>query len=388
MWLPLVVRRHRVLAGWLAALLAIVGLHLYFNTNDVDNVPASYRFKKLKQEENLQAGEGSQVSALSSDAQDGSQETNTEKKDSSKRDPKDSPPNSWRSGERNPGRMSSKKTSSFDRKHRKLYEPPPNETPMKRLPQAIVIGTGKCGTRALLEYLAIHPYVVHASHEVHFFDRDENFSKGLDWYRAQMPASYSNQVTVEKSPAYVEHARSAPEIYKMDRSVRLVWVVKDPVVRLMSAVAIQQSGPPQHFYLERVKGSLAIKKYNNAVDRGKYIVHLRKWLKFFPLSQIHIMDGGALKREPVDGMQRVEHFLGLPPLLGPSNFYYNATKGFYCRVLFSASRPSCLGKSKGRKHPHLNDTVKALLYDFYRPYNEEFFEAIGRRFDWEPKDYT
>ena len=38
------------------------------------------------------------------------------------------------------------------------------------------------------------PYVVAASSEVHYFDVDANFKRGLDWYRKQMPLSYSNQV--------------------------------------------------------------------------------------------------------------------------------------------------------------------------------------------------
>lgn len=72
----------------------------------------------------------------------------------------------------------------------------------KRLPQAIITGVRKCGTRALLEMLYLHPMVQKAAGEVHFFDRDENYEKGLEWYRSQMPHSYRGQVTIEKSPSY------------------------------------------------------------------------------------------------------------------------------------------------------------------------------------------
>lgn len=72
----------------------------------------------------------------------------------------------------------------------------------RRLPQALIIGVRKCGTRALLEMLYLHPRIQKAAGEVHFFDRDENYSKGLEWYRQQMPLSYPNQVTIEKSPSY------------------------------------------------------------------------------------------------------------------------------------------------------------------------------------------
>lgn len=50
-----------------------------------------------------------------------------------------------------------------------------------RLPSAIIIGVKKCGTRALLEYLKLHPEVRAPGPEPHFFDRF--YHRGLDWYR-------------------------------------------------------------------------------------------------------------------------------------------------------------------------------------------------------------
>jgi len=51
----------------------------------------------------------------------------------------------------------------------------------KRFPQAIIIGVKKGGTRALLEFLRIHPDVRAFGAEPHFFDRF--YEKGLEWYR-------------------------------------------------------------------------------------------------------------------------------------------------------------------------------------------------------------
>lgn len=76
-------------------------------------------------------------------------------------------------------------------------------------PQALIIGVRKCGTRALLEMLYLHPMVQKASGEVHFFDRDENYALGLDWYRSKMPLSFKGQITIEKSPSYFV----TPEVY-------------------------------------------------------------------------------------------------------------------------------------------------------------------------------
>ena len=51
----------------------------------------------------------------------------------------------------------------------------------KKLPQALIIGVKKGGTRALLEFIRLHPDVKAAGAEVHFFDK--YYDNGLDWYR-------------------------------------------------------------------------------------------------------------------------------------------------------------------------------------------------------------
>lgn len=51
----------------------------------------------------------------------------------------------------------------------------------KKFPQAIIIGVKKGGTRALLEFLRVHPDVRAVGAEPHFFDR--YYHKGLEWYR-------------------------------------------------------------------------------------------------------------------------------------------------------------------------------------------------------------
>ncbi|KAL8163079.1 UNVERIFIED_CONTAM: hypothetical protein K2H54_006855 [Gekko kuhli] len=63
--------------------------------------------------------------------------------------------------------------------------PPPQPDPAgegsRRLPQAVIVGVKKGGTRALLEFLRGHPRVRAAGAEPHFFDR--RYGRGLAWYR-------------------------------------------------------------------------------------------------------------------------------------------------------------------------------------------------------------
>lgn len=70
----------------------------------------------------------------------------------------------------------------------------------RHLPDVLIIGVKKSGTRALLEFVRLHPDVRAAGCEVHFFDR--HYNRGLHWYRNHMPPTIDGQITMEKTPSY------------------------------------------------------------------------------------------------------------------------------------------------------------------------------------------
>lgn len=70
----------------------------------------------------------------------------------------------------------------------------------RHLPEVLIIGVKKSGTRALLEFIRLHPIVRAAGCEVHFFDR--HYNRGLHWYRNHMPPTIDGQITMEKTPSY------------------------------------------------------------------------------------------------------------------------------------------------------------------------------------------
>ena len=107
-----------------------------------------------------------------------------------------------------------------------------NSTIQKQLPDVILIGVYKGGTRAVLRYLSMHPQVAACEHEVKFFAR--KYDKGLQWYKEQMPWSSPNQLTMEKSPAYFVTPKVPERIYRMNSKIKLLLTVRDPVVRLIS----------------------------------------------------------------------------------------------------------------------------------------------------------
>ncbi|XP_066570399.1 heparan sulfate (glucosamine) 3-O-sulfotransferase 1-like 2 [Amia ocellicauda] len=261
--------------------------------------------------------------------------------------------------------------------------PPANAS--QSLPSAIIIGVRKGGTRALLEMLNLHPGVEVAKAEVHFFNLDDHYHRGLDWYRAQMPMALPGQVTVEKTPGYFTAPQAPARAKGMNPALRLLLIVRDPAERLVSDYTqvrhnrLQRHKPyPPLEQLLMHEGQLNTNY--KAIQRSLYHLHLRNWLRYFPSAQIHVVDGDALIRDPFPEIHRVERFLRLPPRITPSNFYFNSTKGFYC--LLSDGHDKCLDESKGRPHPELSPIVLRTLCKYFKEPNQHFFHMVGRTFTW------
>ncbi|KAJ8246263.1 hypothetical protein GJAV_G00265620 [Gymnothorax javanicus] len=256
----------------------------------------------------------------------------------------------------------------------------------KKLPQAIIIGVKKGGTRALLEFLRVHPDIRAVGAEPHFFDR--NYDNGLDWYRDLMPKTLEGQITMEKTPSYFVTKEAPARIYAMSRDTKLIVVVRDPVTRAISDYTQTLSKKPDIPTFE----SLTFKNRTtglidtswSAVQIGIYAKHLDNWLQFFPMRQILFVSGERLISDPAGELGRVQDFLGLKRIITDKHFYFNQTKGFPClKKAEGSSKPHCLGKTKGRTHPNINPEVVQRLRDFYRPFNMKFYQMTGRIFGWD-----
>ncbi|KAL1116335.1 hypothetical protein AAG570_005830 [Ranatra chinensis] len=260
--------------------------------------------------------------------------------------------------------------------------------PVRRLPDALLIGVKKSGTRALLEFLRLHPDVRAAGSEIHFFDR--HYHKGFNWYRKKMPPTIEGQVTMEKTPSYFVTKEVPYRVKRMNPDTKLLVVVRDPVTRAVSdytqaASKKNKSGMLNFECLAFVKDS----GYNvvdtswGPVRIGVYARHLTRWLRYFPLRQMMFISGERLIIDPAAEMARVQDFLGLKRVVTEKHFYFNATKGFPCLLKSEGrSTPHCLGKTKGRSHPRIDPKALEKLREFYKPFNLRFYQMTGIDFGW------
>ena len=260
----------------------------------------------------------------------------------------------------------------------------------KRFPQAIIAGVKKCGTRALLSFLGKHPNVRSAGKEIHFFDKDDRYKLGLESYLDEMPLSYENELTIEKTPGYFISPYAPERIFKLSPSIKLIFIFRDPVERAISdyAQTLAKSDEEVKEIEKRVfiEGSFqkTVNKNSSLIKIGLYAEHLQRWLKVFPMKQMYFANGDEFIKNPGIEMQEIQKFLNIPTVINENSFVFNKTKGFYCLRIKEKEeeREDCLGETKGRKHPYVKKSTKIKLRAFFKSYNKQFFNLINKNFGW------
>ena len=262
--------------------------------------------------------------------------------------------------------------------------PHDGENCTKVLPQALIIGVMKCGTETLATFLAVHPDIAMQMkvQAVEFFNL--NYRKGYEWYRNQMPCSTEGQITIEKSPQYLTAPYGPKRIKKMDNNIKLILSVREPIKRAISHYDQGRliSGRFSDTFEDTVINTAGgIDGNHEVLQRSLYSVQLKRWLDYFKLEQIHIVDAENFKINPAEELNKVEDFLGIRQYFTQKSFTFSEERGFFCLNLPNGDE-ACMAKGKGRTHQEVSPAMIERLKEFYKPYNEEFFDIVGRRFNW------
>ena len=116
-------------------------------------------------------------------------------------------------------------------------------------PTFLVIGAQKCGTTWLGKMLCQHPQVCGpAKKELHFFNKPENYQKGLKWYIRQFSTVPCAKATGEFTPNYFwtydgnktmcdqNILEDIPKlVHDFNPDMKLILLIRNPVNRAISA---------------------------------------------------------------------------------------------------------------------------------------------------------
>ncbi|NWU62365.1 NDST4 sulfotransferase, partial [Pterocles burchelli] len=278
-----------------------------------------------------------------------------------------------------------------DKRHRDIWS---RDKTCDHLPKFLVIGPQKTGTTALYLFLLMHPSIISnlpspkTFEEVQFFNGN-NYHKGIDWYMDffPTPSNITTDLLFEKSANYF-HSEEAPKrAASLIPKAKIITILIDPSDRAYSWYQHQRSHEDPaalkfNFYEVITSDHWAPSEIKTLQKKcltpGWYAVHIERWLSHYPASQLLIIDGQQLRSDPATVMDEVQKFLGVSPHYNYSEaLTFDPQKGFWCQLL-EGGKTKCLGKSKGRKYPPMDQESRAFLSSYYRDHNVELSKLLHR----------
>ena len=100
---------------------------------------------------------------------------------------------------------------------------------------------------------------------------------------------------------------------------------------------------------------------NSYIGPSIYVRLVKEWLKYFRLEQLLIFSTEELAKNPSEVFSRIFGFLNIKE-----------------EEINTESR-----QNVGGYDASLDSDLRQRLIDFFRPHNEELFNTINQRFDWD-----
>jgi Sulfotransferase domain len=179
------------------------------------------------------------------------------------------------------------------------------------LPNLVVIGAQKAGTSSLHLYLKLHPEIaMSAVKELNYFSGPGwNWERGLEWYSEQFRVDAP--VRGESSPSYAAYpyTRGVPErMASIIPDARLIYLVRDPVERMVSAYAHRRSRGYEQRDIEEVFTD-PLFSGSGYVAQSRYATQLTRYLEHFEAARVLVVDRDDLLNRRPATLRRIFRFL-------------------------------------------------------------------------------
>lgn len=191
------------------------------------------------------------------------------------------------------------------------------------LPDFMIIGAQKCGTTSLHKYLSSHPqiFMPRRPQELHYFDFDENFQKGLLWYAEHFNEALPFQKIGQTSPLYIFLPECSERIFQSSHKTKFIAILRDPVERAYSHYLHQvKKGSETMGFCEavaleamRINQNLNSLRQFSYVNRGLYFKQLRRYRDLFTDDNVLVIQSEALRNDPKSVLNNCARFLEVRP---------------------------------------------------------------------------
>jgi len=299
-------------------------------------------------------------------------------------------------------------------------------------PDFVVPGAKRSGTTSLYRHLRGHEDLfLPAGKDLHFFQRESNYSKGLSYYESEFDEA-GDRVAGDVSPAYFEHGMNyeseahqsytwspdddaATRLARAYPDVKLILTLRNPVTRAHSQFwkNYRQGRERAESFAQAIREELAGDRQKESTPRcwvytNRYPVHVGHWLDLFDRDQVKFLVFERWTEAPERALDDVCEFLGVPPreswpntdeanmaggsprLVTPNRLYQRyVSETVLARPLrkFRVTHAlDSLNSSPG--YPDLTEEARALLAEEFRPDIDQLEAMTGLDLDvWREELY-
>ena len=242
-------------------------------------------------------------------------------------------------------------------------------------PDFIIAGASKCGTSSIYHYLSRHPQILlpHKK-EIDFYW--QHYERGIDWYLAHFPtiSDRSDFLTGEATPNYLRFPQVAQRIKDTFPQTKIILLLRNPVDRaiswhyhkLNSGLTNVDLSTAIAMEIERLatvsEAEITNTGYYNPdnIMSSLYYYKIKPWIETLGREQFLILKSEDFYLNPIDNMERVFEFLGLP----------GCTLKHYPKV-------------NAGSYSDVDPQIKQTLSDYFAPYNRQLEEYLGIEFGWD-----
>jgi Sulfotransferase domain len=274
--------------------------------------------------------------------------------------------------------------------HEKLYRGV--TSPLRLLPDFLIIGAQRGGTTSLYNYLQAHPAIAPSStKEVHYFDR--RFDKSLAWYQGHFPTKiekYHTQLlsrqpflTGEATPCYLFYPHASQRVVQSLPDVKLIVLLRNPVDRAFSqyyhaldhgfaTLSFEDAIEREEERAARERELIMKDEYYYSIEymeraylsRGIYVDQLQAWMKLFPREQFLFLKSEGFYTNPAATVKEVLEFLNVPEA--------------EIQLSKEAYKPY-----NNYTYARMDPALRKRLLAYYEPHNARLYDYMGVNFGWD-----
>jgi hypothetical protein len=232
--------------------------------------------------------------------------------------------------------------------------------------------------------------------DIHFFEADENWARGLDWYESHFAAAAGERRVGEKTPAYLFYDEAMQRIARTVPDAQLIAILRNPVDRAYSHYQYNKTwwGEGRTF-AELVQPELdGHDGEPYLLARGRYLEQLERAVRLFSREQLAVFLLDDLEARPREILGATCRFLGIDDSFVPANpeERVNVAKRqradrlhqFMLRHHVYRRIPEPLrSKVQGLMvadldYSPMDPALRGRLVEYFRPFNTALGEWLGR----------